>query len=87
MTAPSSCSPLTFVQGDQGYVLECEIEIDPGAVAGIILFYDRQLYAGLGFDPATDSAVVAARMAALSPAELDAAADQARPGRVGRAPR
>ena len=26
----------------------CEIEIDPGAVAGIILFYDRQLYAGLG---------------------------------------
>lgn len=51
-TAPSNCSPLTFVQGDQGYVLECEIEIDPGAVAGIVLFYDRQLYAGLGFDPA-----------------------------------
>lgn len=51
-TAPSDCSPLTFVQGDQGYVMECEIEIDPGTVAGLILFYDRQLYAGLGFDPA-----------------------------------
>ncbi|PZO07192.1 MAG: xylan 1,4-beta-xylosidase [Alphaproteobacteria bacterium] len=50
-TAPSNCSPLTFVQGDQAYELECEIEIDPGTIAGLILFYDRQLYAGLGFDP------------------------------------
>ncbi|RYE40326.1 MAG: xylan 1,4-beta-xylosidase, partial [Hyphomicrobiales bacterium] len=26
------------------------VEIDPGAVAGLILFYDRALYCGLGFD-------------------------------------
>jgi len=49
-TAPSDCSPLTFVQGDLAYSIECEIEIDPGTTAGIILFYDRALYAGLGFD-------------------------------------
>ncbi|WP_295206789.1 family 43 glycosylhydrolase [uncultured Brevundimonas sp.] len=48
--APVDCSPLTFVQGEQAYQIECEIEIDPGAVAGLILFYDRALYAGLGFD-------------------------------------
>ena len=50
-TAPGDCSPLTFVQGDLAYEVEVEIEIDPGVTAGLILFYDRALYAGLGFDP------------------------------------
>lgn len=49
-TAPSDCSPLTFIQGDLAYELEVEIEIDPGVTAGLILFYDRALYAGIGFD-------------------------------------
>ncbi|RZJ03511.1 MAG: xylan 1,4-beta-xylosidase [Brevundimonas sp.] len=49
-TAPKDCSPLTFVQGDLGYEIEAEIEIDPGCTAGFLLFYDRALYAGLGFD-------------------------------------
>jgi beta-xylosidase len=49
-TAPSSSSPLIFVSGDQAYEIECEIEIDPGARAGLLLFYDSSLYCGLGFD-------------------------------------
>ncbi|WP_029914016.1 family 43 glycosylhydrolase [Caulobacter sp. UNC358MFTsu5.1] len=48
--APSSGAPLIFVNGDQAYEIECEIEIDPDTRAGLILFYDRQLYCGLGFD-------------------------------------
>jgi len=48
--APSSGSPLIFVNGDQAYEVECEIDIDPETRAGLILFYDRQLYCGLGFD-------------------------------------
>jgi len=48
--APSTSSPLLFVVGDQAYQIECEIEVDPDTRAGLILFYDRQLYCGLGFD-------------------------------------
>ncbi|WP_188054572.1 family 43 glycosylhydrolase [Sphingosinithalassobacter sp. CS137] len=51
-TAPSSSSPLLLVAGDLGYCFECDIEIDPGGVAGLILFYDDRLYCGLGFDSA-----------------------------------
>jgi xylan 1,4-beta-xylosidase len=50
-TAPSSSSPLLFVTGDHAYEIECDVEIDPGVRAGLLLFYDRQLYCGLGFDP------------------------------------
>lgn len=50
-TAPKDCSPLTFVQGEQAYEIECDIEIDDGVMAGLVLFYDHALYAGLGFTP------------------------------------
>jgi beta-xylosidase len=50
-TAPKDCSPLTFVQGEQAYEIECDIEIDDGVMAGMVLFYDDALYAGLGFTP------------------------------------
>jgi beta-xylosidase len=49
-TAPKDCSPLTFVQGEQAYEIECEIEVEGGCTAGLVLFYDSALYAGLGFD-------------------------------------
>jgi beta-xylosidase len=49
-TAPKDCSPLTFVQGEQAYEIECEIEVEGGSTAGLVLFYDSALYAGLGFD-------------------------------------
>lgn len=48
--APGSSSPLVCVTGDQAYEFECEIEIDDGAWAGLLLWYDRQLYCGLGFN-------------------------------------
>ncbi|WP_126174331.1 family 43 glycosylhydrolase [Altericroceibacterium xinjiangense] len=49
-TAPSNSSPLLLIAGDQSYVFEADIEIPPGGTAGLILFYDEKLYAGLGFD-------------------------------------
>ncbi|MBC2666322.1 family 43 glycosylhydrolase [Novosphingobium flavum] len=48
--APSSGSPLLLTAGDTSYSFECDIEIDPGTTAGLILFYDDRLYCGLGFD-------------------------------------
>ncbi len=50
--APSSSSPLLFVAGEPDYEFACEVEVDEGARAGLILFYDSQLYAGVSFDSA-----------------------------------
>ncbi|MFM2042530.1 MAG: hypothetical protein RLY86_1106 [Pseudomonadota bacterium] len=49
-TAPKDSAPLLLIAGDTAYRFEAEVEIDPGGVAGLLLFYDRSLYAGLGFD-------------------------------------
>lgn len=49
-SSPADASPLTFIAGDQSYRLECDIEIDRGAEAGLLLFYNRRLHAGLGFN-------------------------------------
>ena len=46
---PGDCSPITCICGDQSYRIETEVEVDPGAEAGLLLFYNRRLYAGLGF--------------------------------------
>lgn len=48
--APSSGSPLLLTVGDRAYQFECDVEIAPGGTAGLVLFYDDRLYAGLGFD-------------------------------------
>lgn len=48
--APSNSSPLLLIAGDTSYQFECDIEIETGGVAGLILFYDDKLYCGLGFD-------------------------------------
>ncbi|WP_066721663.1 family 43 glycosylhydrolase [Sphingomonas pituitosa] len=48
--APVDSSPLLLIAGDTGYQFECTIEIAPGGVAGLVLFYDEKLYCGLGFD-------------------------------------
>lgn len=48
--APSSGSPLLLTAGDRSYEFECDIELAPGGRAGLVLFYDDQLYCGLGFD-------------------------------------
>jgi beta-xylosidase len=48
--APSDSSPLMLIAGDQAYQFECDVEITAGGTAGLVLFYDDRLYAGLGFD-------------------------------------
>lgn len=48
-TTPRDSQPLWFVAGDQAYQAQVEIDIDPGATAGLILFYNSRLYAGLGY--------------------------------------
>lgn len=47
-TTPADSSPLWFVCGDHAYEVEVEAEFDAGATAGLILFYNSRLYAGLG---------------------------------------
>jgi xylan 1,4-beta-xylosidase len=47
---PRDCSPLTCIVGDQAYLFEADLEVDASARAGLLLFYNRRLYCGLGFD-------------------------------------
>ncbi|WP_058833503.1 family 43 glycosylhydrolase [Luteimonas abyssi] len=48
--APRDASPLTVISGDRGYEFQVEMEIEPGAIGGALLFYSDRLYAGLGFN-------------------------------------
>lgn len=47
--SPADSSPLWFVTGDRAYEMEVEIEADPEATAGVLLFYNSRLYVGLGY--------------------------------------
>lgn len=47
---PANCSPLTFICGDQAYRCEVEIELEGEATGGVLFFYNRRLYCGLGFN-------------------------------------
>lgn len=49
-TSPTDSSPLCFVCGDLAYEVETEIEVGEAAEAGLLLFYSKRLYVGLGFD-------------------------------------
>ncbi len=51
-TSPSDSSPLCLISGDLAYEIEADIEISEGTEAGLLLFYSKRLYAGLGFDDA-----------------------------------
>jgi len=68
---PADSSPLAFLAGDQAYRVEVDIDIDPGAQAGLLLFYSRRLYVGLALN---DSGWVMHRYglerAARKPAEV-----------------
>lgn len=50
-TSPSNSSPMTFVQGNQAYQFEVDLELEEGAVAGAMVFYNDKLYAGVGIAP------------------------------------
>jgi xylan 1,4-beta-xylosidase len=47
-TSPKDCSPLAFVCGDHAYEVEVEIERIGAASAGLLVFYNDRLFAGLG---------------------------------------
>jgi xylan 1,4-beta-xylosidase len=47
---PRDCSPMTFIVGDHRYRVTADLEVDANSRAGILLFYNRRLYCGLGFD-------------------------------------
>jgi len=49
-SSPADASPLSFIAGDHSYRIEADIEVDPATEAGLLLFYNRRLYAGLGFN-------------------------------------
>jgi len=48
-TSPRDCSPLSFVCGDQAYQVQVEMEIRGGATGGLLLFYSKRAYGGIGF--------------------------------------
>jgi xylan 1,4-beta-xylosidase len=47
---PRDASPLCFIAGDLAYEMTVQVEVRGGAQAGVLLFYNRRLYCGLGFD-------------------------------------
>lgn len=47
--SPKDSSPLNMIAGDLAYQIEVEIDFDPKAQAGVLLFYNKALYAGLAF--------------------------------------
>ena len=49
-TRPADCSPAAWVTGDHAYEIEAEIEVGEHVTAGLLVFYSRRLYAGLGFN-------------------------------------
>ncbi|MFN4184290.1 MAG: family 43 glycosylhydrolase [Hyphomonas sp.] len=49
-SGPADASPLCFIAGELGYEVEADIELGEGTEAGLLLFYSKRLYAGLGFD-------------------------------------
>ena len=49
-TQPRDGSPLTFIAGDLAYRVSVQIDTAPGVQAGLLLFYNRRLYCGLGVD-------------------------------------
>jgi xylan 1,4-beta-xylosidase len=49
-TEPRDSSPLTCIVGDQSYEMDVDLEVDAASRAGLLVFYNRRLYCGLGFD-------------------------------------
>jgi len=47
---PATSSPILFVADNHAYEVEVEIEKDPAATAGILLYYNDRFFGGTGFD-------------------------------------
>ncbi|MBB5685310.1 family 43 glycosylhydrolase [Sphingobium boeckii] len=82
--SPADCAPITCLAGDQAYQMEADVEIDAGAEAGLLLFYNRRLYAGLGFNAKglVMNRYGLQRPRGTSPGQRDAAAEPVRAMRI-----
>jgi xylan 1,4-beta-xylosidase len=47
---PANCSPITCITGDQAYRCEVEMEVEGDATGGVLFFYNKRMYCGLGFN-------------------------------------
>jgi xylan 1,4-beta-xylosidase len=47
---PETSSPITCTVGDHAYEFSVDVEVDSGCRAGLLLFYSRRLYCGMGVD-------------------------------------
>jgi xylan 1,4-beta-xylosidase len=53
-TDPSDASPLTVPAGDRAYEVEVTVcRVEPGALCGLLLFFNRVLYLGMGWNGGT----------------------------------
>jgi xylan 1,4-beta-xylosidase len=48
--SPANCSPITCIVGDQAYRCEVEIEVEGAATGGVLFYYNKRMYCGLGFN-------------------------------------
>ena len=56
--SPSDASPLTVPAGDRAYEVEVTVSgVEPGAHGGLLLFFNRALYLGMGWDGDDDDYV------------------------------
>ena len=44
---PNEGAVLSFITGEHDYEMQVEVEIDPGATGGLLVFYSERLFAGL----------------------------------------
>jgi xylan 1,4-beta-xylosidase len=47
---PQDCSPLAGLVGDHAYEISVAIELDGSAQAGLLLFFNRRMFLGMGHD-------------------------------------
>ena len=48
-TSPADSTPLVCLAGDHSYRVEVDLELEPGAEAGLLLYYNRLAFVGIGF--------------------------------------
>jgi xylan 1,4-beta-xylosidase len=49
-TSPTDSSPLNFIVGDHAYEISVEMELEPRAIGGLLLFGNQRRYLGMGHD-------------------------------------
>ena len=50
-STPADTSPLCVIPGDRAYEVTTQIELEAGARAGLLLFYNAGLYCGISYGP------------------------------------